>query len=363
MQTSSREEIALLDSQLRDAHAQAATLQTVAERLAAGADTFVAGQADVEALVAQASSAQASLEAAVQSERAARQAERDVLEIAEALRVQVDTAKSDLLFLTARLEESIATERSARASERDGLTRDVAERQTALDMATSSLAVSEGRLRELRAERELETELAERLGREAREAGDVAVAAEQRVSELIQERDRLQASADQAAAAYAEALKEERKAREALATRDSDRESRDTTIAAVNRDLVIEVERRMLDREIDGLRKAQATPDRLRLKMESFYSGHEALLARALFGPVRAHLAFAGKDLGMAEAWASTMASLHVERSRAEIQAVLDGDAAEFGVGLNAMLFRWEQSRVGRMADDLAQGRVTREVV
>ncbi len=136
-------------------------------------------------------------------------------------------------------------------------------------------------------------------------------------------------------------------------------DARDAALLVALRGQIVDAERRMLDREIEGLRRVQASPDRMRGKIDSFYEGHRATMAKALEPAIRTYLAFAGSTDAPA-AVATSVVSRHIYQSRAELLAVLDGDAAVFGNSITAMLTRWDTSRTGQIADDLMELALTR---
>lgn len=189
----------------------------------------------------------------------------------------------------------------------------------------------------------------------AREALDAAVAAK---SEL---EARLEAAAEAHKQALAEALsvsvaeaaarsQVEETARQAA---EKHREGSASTIAA-HRALVVDIMRRMVERETDRATRAQATPEKLRRWMETFYEGHEDLMRTALLPAVRVHLAFLRSEADPMEETRRIVAA-HVTESQRHLLTVLEGDADDVAASLPALLHRWNEERPAVVADRLMQ--------
>lgn len=121
---------------------------------------------------------------------------------------------------------------------------------------------------------------------------------------------------------------------------------------AAHRALMVDVMRRMVERETDRARRAQATPEKLRHWLETFYDGHEDLCRTALLPAVRIHCAFVQSVEDPIDATRRLVAA-HVDESKRQILTVLDGDADEIAASLPALLHRWETERVAVIADKL----------
>ena len=165
-------------------------------------------------------------------------------------------------------------------------------------------------------------------------------AAERRAAEL-------QAAIDAASARSGElerALETERSARRAQVSAE----------ISAHRALVADIMRRMIERETDRARRHQATPEKLRAWLDTFYSGHEDLMRTALLPAVRIHLAWIGSSDDAIDV-AARLVARHVEESQRQVRLVLDGDADDIATSLPALLHRWETTRVNAIADDLMQ--------
>jgi HK97 family phage portal protein len=125
-------------------------------------------------------------------------------------------------------------------------------------------------------------------------------------------------------------------------------------VLSAHRALVVDIMRRMIERETDRARRAQQSPEKLRAFLESFYEGHEELCRTALLPAVRIHLAWTGSAEDP-EHLTRRLVAQHIEESMRQIRVVLDGDADDLAPSLNALLRRWESDRVATIADVLLQ--------
>jgi hypothetical protein len=124
-----------------------------------------------------------------------------------------------------------------------------------------------------------------------------------------------------------------------------------STVIGAHRGLVADVMRRMVEREIDRLRRTNGSPDKIRTAVNVFYDTHQALVASALMQPVRVHLAWTESDEDPAVV-ADRLAASHVEESKRELAAVLQSDPVEeTPTALETLLKRWERGRADRVAD------------
>ena len=119
---------------------------------------------------------------------------------------------------------------------------------------------------------------------------------------------------------------------------------------AAQRALVVDVMRRITERETDRARRHQATPQKLRAWVETFYATHEHAVADALTPAVRMHLSMLGMPSDPeATAWA--LAQAHVQESRDSLLAVLHVE--DFAPEFEKLLQRWERTRPEATADRL----------
>lgn len=197
------------------------------------------------------------------------------------------------------------------------------------------------------------------------EAASLALAAAQAEGTVqADELARLLASERQAVAVaahvtvQAEAMRAEvTTLRDALAQRQLTVASERDRIAGVlsaHRALVVDIMRRMIDRETERARRAQTTPDKLRAWMRTFYTAHEDLCVHALLPAVRVHLAWMGADDDPVQLTKALVAQ-HVADSQRQLEVVLDGDGDELAPSVHALCRRWEAERPTQIADRLFQ--------
>lgn len=175
---------------------------------------------------------------------------------------------------------------------------------------------------------------------------DQKTAAEAAGAVVIIERDTIQAEAETLRADLA-------RARAGLATElDSQQKQKAVTLAAM-RSLFVDASERLLQKESDRARKHQATGEKLRAWVETFYPMHVET-TRAVFRPlVGAWSAVTGGD--PAELL-ERLASAHIGSSRQAFARVLDAeDDDERAELLERTLRRWEDERAEAMADALVR--------
>lgn len=293
--------------------------------------------------------------------------ERDALTVAiEEWRAQAGASAEDASQRLAALTADVQSREAVVSELREAHARLVDEHAEAVSKRD---AEHESELAEIRREREArEAEIAERIAlaeqhieearqshvaqREAAEASirelqDALAAATARADQHAEEAARLKADiaqeTDARTAAEARAV--------SVATA---RQDQDAAVLAAHRALVVETMRRMIEREADRARRAQATPQKLRAWIETFYPAHEDLCRTALLPVVRIHLAWIGSDEDPASV-AEALSHEHVGRSIADLRGVLDEDPEDFGVTLHGVLHRWETERSQVIADSLFQ--------
>lgn len=127
------------------------------------------------------------------------------------------------------------------------------------------------------------------------------------------------------------------------------------SVATGHRAMVVDALGRLLQREGDRARKAQATPEKLRAWIETFYPLH-AETCRAVLRPVvLAWAACAGAD---ADAVLAELVRSHVQTSRVDLLTAADtDDADEFAANLARVFSRWEHERIDSTADGLMANR------
>lgn len=294
----------------------------VAEREAALA-TLRAEQADV---TARAAAQIAELEqqwhaerATLQAEQAAAQAAKNDLDVMLGAADQARDAASKALTEAVEREAVLAEQVDNLKAERNALMGAEAER-AAVEV-------------ELRAQIAAQQAQADSLTRAALEAEAAKALAEAR-------------AADRDAAAVS-ALAE----RAVMETRQASTVDRLGAIALAHRALFVDAFARLLQREADRARKAQATPEKLRAWVDTFYPLHEET-CRSVLRPVM--LAWA-PCVGMsAETLLADVVREHLDTSRRELRLAADTeDADELAANLARVLHRWETERADAMADRL----------
>jgi len=163
---------------------------------------------------------------------------------------------------------------------------------------------------------------------------------------------------DEARAAAAKQAEQAAQALEALRQQQTDVETRHATavdrlgaIALAHRALIVDAVGRLLQKEADRARKAQATPEKLRSWVETFYPLH-ADTVRAVLRPVV--LAWAPCAGVAADAALAELVSAHVDQSRRELLIAADTmDADELSANLARVLAQWETERAHTVADRL----------
>jgi HK97 family phage portal protein len=127
--------------------------------------------------------------------------------------------------------------------------------------------------------------------------------------------------------------------------------TRRTILLSAMRGVMVDTAERLLQREADRARKAQATPEKLRRWVETFYPLH-ADVVRATWRPVvTAWVALTEQD---GDVLLERLVAGHVEQSITAIRQVADVDEPDqMAAALERTLRRWETERAGAVADGL----------
>lgn len=206
--------------------------------------------------------------------------------------------------------------------------------------------------------------LRDELAASQREASVAQAAAAELRQQLTEQREQSERLAQEhakaeAARVLAEAQRAEREAE--LATADARMvetsrahvaaESRLQALAGAHRALIVDTIERLLQKEADRARKAQATPEKLRAWVENFYPLHAETCRAALRPVVLAWAPCAGAD---PERTLSELVQGHIEQSRRDLRLAADvDDADELAANVAQVLRRWETERAGTVADRL----------
>lgn len=175
------------------------------------------------------------------------------------------------------------------------------------------------------------------------------------------ERERDEARATAAAEASRVAGEIEARQRIELNLRDFEASERDrvASVLSAHRALIVDVMRRMVERETDRARRAQTTPEKLRHWIDTFYPGHEELCVTALLPAIRVHTSWMGRHED-AEVLTRQLVRQHIEESKRQISAVADGDSDELAGSLYQLFERWDRDRVAAIADTLLTKEIDR---
>lgn len=342
-----------------DARAQAETLATERHAQAARAHELAAA-AEARAQAAM-DAAQAAQERADETAAALATLQRTHAADREALAAAEQAVIATRQLVDAREAERVRSETEAATAQRTA--EDIARQVVEIEAELEALRADNARAVEARIQAEqdataalLASDTAARQAHqdsEAREAERVRLVADQDAERLAAQtaQEALERRLAEAIAARTVAEEETRTVREA------DAAGLAAQIAA-HRALVVDIVRRMIERETDRARRAQATPEKLRRWLETFYEDHEALMQRALLPAITIHLSFIRSSEPPIDA-TRRVVQTHVRESQRQVRMVLDGDADEIAASLPALLYRWEQERTTPLADALMEKELT----
>lgn len=345
------------------AERRAVEARTIAD--AAGADRAASEAAltavETQAVEARAEAERATVACGIVAEEAAalRRSAEQARTDAEQRDADIAAARARIAEIETALETSAAERATAASAAHQALEQAQADRSAVsadLEAARVAAAADQQRATEagaaLAASREqlatLETALASTRGSHetAVAALQATVTALERQAAEVRER----AEAQEARAASLTETVAQREA-EIRTVQQADSEAMAGVIAA-HRGLVVDIMRRMVERETDRARRAQATPAKLRQWLESFYDGHADLMRNALLPAIRVHLAFIrSADDPIETTW--RLVDAHVADSVRQIRTVLDEDADAIAASFLALLYRWDQERPTAIADGL----------
>jgi len=140
------------------------------------------------------------------------------------------------------------------------------------------------------------------------------------------------------------------RAEAALAVLQDTAQRRMTSVIAAHRGLIADAMGRMIRRETEKARRAQATPEKLRAWMEHFYPVHEDIAVTALLPAIRAHLAWK-QSTDDPLVVTQGIVKAHIDESQRQLRLVLDTDADDVPMTLESTLRRWETERAEALAD------------
>jgi hypothetical protein len=161
------------------------------------------------------------------------------------------------------------------------------------------------------------------------------------------EREEWRAQATVAEAARAEAVAAAASERKALA-------DRLTAAVLAHRGLIVDVMRRLVEREADRARSRQGSPEKILAWVETFYVTFEESALEALLPAVRVHLAWT-QSADDPRTVARALVQAHIKESVRQLRAVADAEAHEWQADFAKMLIRWETDRPEAAADALVR--------
>lgn len=131
-------------------------------------------------------------------------------------------------------------------------------------------------------------------------------------------------------------------------------QARLTAVADAHRGLIVETWQRIIQREVDRARKAQASPEKLRRHLDLFYPLYEDVCRGDLRSPVRAWLVSLGREADL-DSVLDRIVVRHLNESMRALRLVAeeapDGDA--LAPALERVLSRWEAQRAETVTDRL----------
>jgi len=262
------------------------------------------------------------------------------------LQAAVTAQQAHLEALPSRVSEAVEPHLAAVA-------RDVEARALTLAAVEARATDAAAQLLEARAEVERERQAGAALAETARLTAEAEAAS--RAVAVAAHQTALSAAAAQAAQA---AETERSRLAAALDAQRATEAARLTAVIAAHRALFVDAAGRLLRIEADRARRAQATPEKLRRWIETFYPVHEDVCRMAFLPALRAHLAWMQSDADPVQ-MAATMATQHVEDSRRQLTVVLDVDVGTVNESLETVLRRWEGERADQIADRVLQEAVS----
>lgn len=296
---------------------------------------------------ARASARQAELAAAEAARDAQVRVADDAIQALAVIQARLDAATGDEARAVIEAERQVAQALVDQAEQSAQLARDDSDAaRVEADLARAAVDAAEARAIDA---------AAARVESEARLAAVIAESEAESVmgrEQLAAATDRASALEAQAEALQAQAAEQVRAAEQALADARHAIKTRDASLLAASRGLVVEAMGVLVRRETAQARSKQATPQKLRTWLAGMAVLHEPVCVERLTGPVRLHLALTNRTED-AEQVAAQMAAVHLAEFRRQVEAVLEVDVDEFHVALERMLTRWESERPSAVADAL----------
>jgi hypothetical protein len=131
----------------------------------------------------------------------------------------------------------------------------------------------------------------------------------------------------------------------------------DAAVLASHRRLLVDVIRRLVERETDRAKSRSQSHEKLRGWLATFYVTFVDGFTEAILPALRVHLAWKqSKD--DPRAFAQQIAEQHCADSKRQIEALLVGESQDLAVALPHLLTRWETDRPEALADAILQDHV-----
>jgi len=247
---------------------------------------------------------------------------------------QVEKNDLDIMLGVAERERDEAKAGLAAAQEREAeLVRSVAALQAERDQVSQAKAEAAAAVESLRGQLAEQREAIERLAQTHAETSAAHAVAKSQADE------------------HRTMAESERSARESLEAKHAATVDRLSAIRQAHRGLIVDAVSRLLQKEADRASKAQASPEKLRAWVESFYPLHAETCRSVLRPVVYAWAPCAGVA---ADVTLNSLVREHVEQSVADIKRAADtDDPDELAASLAGVLKRWRDERAGDVADRL----------
>jgi len=129
-------------------------------------------------------------------------------------------------------------------------------------------------------------------------------------------------------------------------------------VIGAHRSLIADAMGRMIRRETEKARRAQATPEKMRAWVEAFYPSHVDIVRAALLPAIRTHLAWQQSEEDPSTL-AGELAKAHVTESIRQLRAALDSEPEDYAESLETLLRRWELERSDAIADQILREEVS----
>jgi HK97 family phage portal protein len=131
-------------------------------------------------------------------------------------------------------------------------------------------------------------------------------------------------------------------------------------LLVAQRDLLIDAFYRVIRREVDRARQQTASPEKLRVWANDFYTLHTEWSRSALLPAFRAWAICLGADAEAIERTLDAQIAAHVRKSRLEIQRLVDVETATtLPAALERLMVRWERERATTTVDHMLQHGLT----